>query len=49
MVPLNFSRNFQYKQLRNEILNGCEIKNLLFNISFSGVVTDGMVFILKNK
>ncbi|MDU6878239.1 TaqI-like C-terminal specificity domain-containing protein [Clostridium tepidum] len=49
VVPLNFSRNFQYKQLRNEILNGCEIKNLLFNISFSGVVTDGMVFILKNN
>ncbi|NFV12319.1 restriction endonuclease [Clostridium sporogenes] len=49
VVPLNFSRNLQYKQLRNEILNQCEIKNLFFNISFSEVVTDGMVFILKNN
>lgn len=46
-MPINFSRNSQYIQLRNEILNKYEIKNLFFNIAFSGVITDGMVFILK--
>ncbi|EPY2278464.1 TaqI-like C-terminal specificity domain-containing protein [Clostridium sporogenes] len=49
VVPINFSRNSQYIQLRNEILNKYEIKNLFFNISFSGVITDGMVFILKKS
>ncbi|HBJ2614722.1 TPA: Eco57I restriction-modification methylase domain-containing protein, partial [Clostridium botulinum] len=49
VVPINFSRNSQYIQLRNEILNEYEIKNLFFNISFSGVITDGMVFILKKN
>ncbi|MCS4522323.1 BREX-1 system adenine-specific DNA-methyltransferase PglX [Clostridium botulinum] len=49
VVPINFSRNSQYIQLRNEILNKYEIKNLFFNIAFSGVITDGMVFILKKN
>ncbi|WP_265450598.1 ABC transporter permease, partial [Clostridium sp. cpc1] len=49
VVPINFSRNSQYIQLRNEILNEYEIKNLFFNISFAGVITDGMVFILKKN
>ncbi len=48
-MPINFSRNSQYIQLRNEILNKYEIKNLFFNIAFSGVITDGMVFILKKN
>ncbi|MCS4526484.1 hypothetical protein JTS98_10595 [Clostridium botulinum] len=30
-------------------MNKYEIKNLFFNIAFSGVITDGMVFILKKN
>ncbi|EJO5347841.1 Eco57I restriction-modification methylase domain-containing protein [Clostridium botulinum] len=49
VVPINFSTNFQYIKLRNEMLNKYEVKNLFFNISFHGVITDGMVFIFKKN
>lgn len=49
VVPINFSKNKQYKDLRQYILKNYSIKNLIFNISFPSIITEAMVFTIKKE
>ncbi|WP_243149532.1 TaqI-like C-terminal specificity domain-containing protein [Clostridium niameyense] len=49
VVPINFSKNKQYKNFRQYILQNYAIKNLIFNISFPSIITEAMVFTIKKE
>ncbi|MBC2579220.1 Eco57I restriction-modification methylase domain-containing protein [Clostridium sp. DJ247] len=49
IIPDRFSKNLQYKSLREEILKKYSILNIVFQVVFPKINTDTMIFIAKKE
>lgn len=48
IIPDRVAVNLQYSQLRKFILHNYNIKKMVFEIKFPGIITDSMILILEN-